>query len=469
MKKIIKLLALTVGVFMVGCTSDFEQINTTPNNALETDPNLLIAASIQNLQNTMYNMQIGGDMGMCWAQHQSKVQYNDEEKYIPRRGQMNALWDVTYATVIKELKEANKLAVKEGNTNLQAVSLVLEANAFQILTDVFGPVVYSDFGATFPKYDSQEEVYDGILAKLDEAETLFSTGTGAFKSSADLIYKGDVSKWRKLAASLKFKALMRISKVRNVSTQLQALYDSGLLMSSNSDSAQLVYTAAQPDANPINETVVGSNRNEYKVSSVLVDALKLLNDPRLAVFAQKNNAGQYVGNMPGVENPSNYNGFSALGTKYLDPKLPAVFLSYAQVQFFVAEAINEGYVTGGLATARTHFFNGIDANFDYNGLAASSTYKSNPSVDFGSQADARVKIATQMWYALYGQGIEAWTEWRRTGYPVLSPAAGAAINSIPKRFYYSTDESTLNRTNYNAAIATLDNGDSMLSKLWWMN
>lgn len=467
MKNIVRTLAITLGFLVTSCANDFEKINTTPNNALETDPNLLIAASIQNLENTLYNMQIGGDMGMCWAQHNSKVQYNDEEKYIPRRGQMNALWDATYATVIKELKEAYTFAGNQGNTNLQAVSLVLEANAFQILTDVYGPVVYSQFGETFPAYDSQEAVYDGILAKLDQAETLFASGTGDFKATADLLYGGDVAKWRKLGASLKFKALMRISKVRNVSSQLQALYDSGLLMSSNADSAQMVYTSAAPDANPIFETVVSSNRNEYKVSSVLVDQLTNYNDPRLAVYAKRNNANLYVGNDPGVENASNYNGFSAIGTKYLDATLPAVILSYAQVELFVAEAINEGYVSGGLTAARTHFVNGINANFVFNGLAASPAYTSNPSVDFGSQSDARAKIATQMWLALYGQGIEAWTEWRRTGFPVLSPAAGAAITSIPKRFYYSTDESTFNKTSYNQAISTLNNGDSMLSKLWF--
>ena len=70
---------------------------------------------------------------------------------------------------------------------------------------------------------------------------------------------------------------------------------------------------------------------------------------------------------------------------------------------------------------------------------------------------------------MYGQGIEAWTEWRRTGFPALSPVQDAAISQIPSRFYYSTNSQNTNNANYTAASATLSNGDSMLSKVWWMN
>lgn len=472
MKRIIYLFIASMAFVAVSCDKDFEEINTSPNSPSSTDPNLLLSTAITATQNTMYNAQVGGDMGLCWAQHWSKVQYNDEEKYIPRRALMNSVWTSLYAGVIAESKSAYDLAVEAGNTNLQGISLVLQANAFQILTDVYGPVPFSEAvvpGNVRPKHDSQEEVYDGILDLLDRAEVLFASGTGDFTSSADLVYGGDVTKWRKFAASLKLKALMRISKKRNVSADVQSLVASGLLMSSNSDSAELAYTASQPDANPIYETIVYGNRNEYKVSSVLVSTLNSLIDPRLPIFAKTNNAGLYVGNTPGVENPGNYNGFSSPGNKYLDPTLPGVFLSYAQVQFYLAEAANEGIIPGGVTQAKVHYVNGIEANFQFNGLGSASVYVSNPSVDFSSQSEAREKIGTQMWLALYGQGIEAWTEWRRTGYPALSPVANAAIAQIPSRFYFSTDSQNYNQVNYAAASATLSNGDTMLSNVWWMN
>lgn len=473
MKRIGLFFVTALAALTVSCDKDFESINQSPNDSQVTDPNLLLATTIISTQNVLYNAQVGGDMGLCWAQHWSKVQYNDEEKYIPRRALMNYVWTSMYASVIGEAKAAYTLAGDEGNTNLQGAALVMQANAFQILTDLYGPVPFDEVGIPTvfkPAYNSQEEVYDRILDLLDQAENLFASGSGDITVSADLLYGGDVAKWRKLAASLKLKALMRISKVRNVSTDVQALVNSGLLMSSNDDSAQLAYTASQPDANPIYETIVFSTRNEYKVSSVLVDKLNSLFDfDRLEVFAQVNNSGAYVGNVPGTENSGSYNNFSSPGEFYLDPELPGVMLSYAQVEFYLAEAANEGIISGGLAEAKIHYNKGIAANFSFNGLSVSPAYLSNSVVDFTTQADAREKIGTQMWLALYGQGIEAWTEWRRTGYPALSPVANAAISAIPRRFYYSTDEQNFNQASYAAAVATLDQGDTMLSKVWWMN
>ena len=472
MKKIVYLL-IAVTAFW-SCDNGFEEVNISPNSSQTTDPNLLLSSAMIVTQNTLYNAQIGGDMGLCWSQQWSKVQYNSEERYTPRRAVMNSVWTNLYASSITECKAARAFAVADGNTNLQAISLVLEANNFQILTDVFGPVPFSEAcvpGNSKPVHDSQEAVYVGILGLLDQAETLFATGSGEFKSSADFVYGGNVSKWRKFAASLKLKALMRISGKRDVSAEVAALVNSGLLMSSNSDSAQLAYTAAQPDANPIYETIVYGNRAEYKVSSVLVDKLNLLNDPRLGVYAQVNNANAYVGNIPGVENPGNYNGFSSPGTSYLSPTLPGVLLSYAQVEFYLAEAALRGIIAGGIPTADTHYRNGITANMAANGLSgpALATYLAQPSLDFSTVDGGKEKIGLQMWFALYGQGIEAWTEWRRTGQPALSIVVDAQISAIPKRFYYSTDSNNFNQANYQAAVGTLDNGDTMLSKVWWMN
>lgn len=488
MKKIFYLFIAAIAFTAVSCDKDFEEINISPNSSPVTDPNLLLATTIINTQNVIYNAQIGGDMGLCWAQHWSKVQYNDEERYIPRRGNMNALWSSMYASVIAEASSAYELAGDQGNTNLQGAALVMKANALQILTDVYGPVPFSEMGVEGnikPVHDSQEAVYDGILAMLDEANTLLTGGSGEITATADLLYGGDVAKWKKFGNSLKLKALMRIVKKKPaVASQIQALVTAGNLMASNADSAQLMYMASQPDANPIYETIVNGNRAEYKVSSVLISGnynptsnpqgfvgLVASNDPRLAIYAKKNNANAYVGNVPGVENPGNYNGFSSPGTKYLDATLPGVLLSYAQVQLYLAEAANEGYITGGVTTAEANYFKGIKANLEFNGVstAAANTYVAQVNLGFATQAGGRAKIGTQMWLALYGQGIEAWTEWRRTGVPALAPVANADGTVIPRRFYFSTDSQNYNQVNYTAAAATLDNGDTMVSKVWWMN
>lgn len=472
MKKISILFVAALAFLSVSCDKDFETVNTDPNNPTAVPSHLLLGNIIRVNQNTIYGMQQGGDMGMCWSQQVSKVQYNDEERYIPRRGAIDGIWDNLYASVISDAKSMYELADAEGNSNIKGISLVLQANAFQILTDLYGPIPFSQVfqkGNLKPAYDSQQDVYTGIIDLLTKADALLASGTGAVPSSSDLIYKGNVSKWRKLANSLKLKALMRISNKVNVASQVASLVASGNLMTSNADSANLTYLVAQPDANPIYETIVFGARSEYKISSVLVKKLQDYNDPRLAVIAAKNNAGLYVGNKPGEENTSNYNGFSSLGSFYLNPTLAGVVLSYAQVQFYLAEAANMGYIPGGVTQALAYYNNGIQASFEFNGIAsAAAAYIAQPNVTFTNQAQAKINIAEQMWISLFGQGFEAWTEWRRTNIPALSPVLQAAQPSIPSRLYYNSNEPALNKANYDAAAATLSSGDNLTSPVWWM-
>lgn len=475
MKKIILSMMLASGLLAtVSCDKDFEEVNTTTNRPLEIPAHLLLGNVIRLHNNITYNAQFSGDMGLCWAQHWSKVVYNDEERYIPRVTALDGIWDGYYVNVLSNAKSMYEFAEVEGNSNLKGISLVLQANAFQILTDLYGPIPFSEFkkdGDFTPVYDSQEAVYAGINTMLIQADQLLAANVGEVPATSDLIYGGDASKWRKFANSLRLKALMRISKKKNVATEVADLVAAGNLMSSNADSAQLVYLSAQPDANPIYETIVYGARPEYKVSSVLVNKLQSSNDPRLAVFAQKNNANAYVGNVPGVEDQSAINAVSSPGTFYLRPELPGVMLSYAQVQFLLAEAANEGYIAGGQAQALVYYNNGITANMNFNGIAASAiaTYLAQPAIAFSTQTEAREKIAEQVWLSLYGQGFEAWTEWRRTKFPVLSPVLNAAESSIPGRLVYNSKETSLNQANYAAAVATIPGGDKLTSPVWWMN
>lgn len=457
----------------VSCDKDFETVNTDPNNATAVPAHLLLGNIVRINQNTIYGMQQGGDMGMCWAQHLSKVQYNNEERYAPRRGAIDGIWNNLYASVIADAQTMYTIADGEENSNLKGIALILQANGFQILTDLYGPIPFTEFnkqGILKPAYDSQEVVYDGIIDLLTQADELLASGSGDVPSTSDLVYGGNTSKWRKLANSLKFKALMRISGKKDVSAQLQALASGGQLMSSNSDSAQLTYLPAQPDANPIYETIVFGTRSEYKVSSVLVNKLESLGDPRLEVYAAFNEDDEYVGNIPGEENPGSYNAFSSPGSFYLDPTLPGVILSYSQLEFLLAEAANEGYISGGIAGALAHYNQGIIANFQFNGIGSqAAAYVAKAGISFTSQSEARVKIGEQEWLALYGQGFEAWSEWRRTGYPALSPVVEAEEASIPSRLFYNSQEISLNRVNYETASATLTGGDKLTSPLWWMN
>jgi hypothetical protein len=477
MKKISIFIFAVFALISASCDKDFEEVNTDPNNPTKVPAHLLLGNILRVNQNAIYGMQQGGDMGMCWAQHLSKVQYNDEERYIPRRASIDGVWNALYASVISDAKSMKTLAEKEENKNLQAISLVIQANAFQILTDLYGPIPFKDVfksGVLKPSYDTQEVVYTGIIDMLTEADALFAaaSSTETVVTTSDILYGGNVTKWKKLANSLKLKALMRISNKVNVSSQVQALVNSGNLMSSITDSAELSYLAAQPDANPIYETIVFGTRTEYKMSSVFINKLNSYTDPRLPIMAAKNNAGLYVGNIPGQENPSNYLGFSSLGSLYLTPTLKGVMLSYAQVEFYLAEAASRGLISGGITESLVHYNKGIEANFAFNGLSstAAAAYAALPNVTYTNAGGAKNNIGDQMWISLFGQGFEAWTEWRRTGVPALLPVVNAAEPTIPKRLYYESNEISLNKENYNAGVGLLGaGGDNLSTPIWWMN
>ena len=476
MKNISLIFTLAVGlVLFMGCDKDFEEINNNPNDPIAVPSGLLTADVVFNAGNTLYSTFVGGDMGSCWAQHWGKVQYNDEERYQPRGSIIEVLvWKTIYEDVISDAKTMQNLAVAEGNENMQGVALVMQAYGYSLLTDVFGSIPFSeairaDEGIFSPKYDTQEEVYTGILAMLDEANSLFSADGGTILANSDILYGGDYSKWQKFANSLKFRSLMRISGKVNVASQLQAL-TSQPMFSSNSDEAKLIYLANDPSANPIFETIVFGNRAEFKVNSVMVDMMAGINDPRLPIYAAPNEDGEIRGKPAGIENVPNddynYSNVSPIGSAYLQATAPGYFLSYSELQFLMAEAAHKGYISG---SAETYYQNGVSASFAANGLnqADAAAYLAQGTVAY-TQATGLQKIAEQNWLGLFCQGIEAWTEWRRTGYPALQPAIEAVINEIPSRFTYPSIEQSVNKANYDAAVSG-QGADLLTTKVWWMN
>ncbi|MDA9087024.1 SusD/RagB family nutrient-binding outer membrane lipoprotein [Polaribacter sp.] len=466
---------LSFAIF-TGCDEGFEELNVDPNSSTAVPAHLLLGGTQLTYMNTMYSAQLGGDMGACWAQQWSKVQYNDEARYVPRRGNMDAVWRNMYSSIISEANAMYNLADAEDNSVLKGASLVMQAVGYQTLVDFFGPIPFTEAingDILQPAYDTEATVYAGIITMLTDASALLATGNGSITASSDLFYAGDASKWKKLANSLMFRALMRISSTpENQNSKMQGLM--GKMFASNEDNAQITYLGAAPDANPIWETIVNGNRAEYKINSVIVDILNGLNDERLAVYAGTNASGAIVGKpsgfgaattLPNEALGYTYANISPLGDKYLTATLPGVLMSYSQLSFLVAQAANEGYISGGIPMASAWYRQGIAASFAFNGIS-SATYLAQEAINFSTQSDARSKIATQEWIALFGQGFESWTEWRRNKIPVLTAAAEGDINEIPSRFYYPTTEPSLNGASYNAGVAVIG-GDKLTSKLIW--
>lgn len=474
MKKISLLILIISIIVTVSCTGDFEKINTDPNNPLSVRADLLLAGTIRSTQNASYQM--FGDNGAVWSQQLSTVQYVTEERYLPRAGSVNNTWNILYTQVVIDAKKMEQFANLEGNSNLEALALIMQANAFQTLTDVYGPVPFAEAAIKNnlkPKYDSQEDVYKGINEMLKKADALLALDKGNVPPAVDLIFAGNLSKWRTFANSLRFRALMRIAKAPGVNNvaEIVSVVNSGYLMTSNDDTAKIYNLTDQASAHPFFATL--GSRKEFKASSTIIAKLNQYNDPRLAVFFEKNASGIYAGNNPGIES-IDYPGKSAVGTFYSKADLASILLSYSQIQLLLAEAANEGYipnpiVSGTTSKSEEYMQKGIAANFLYNDLklSAASAYFSQSALDYNNQADGRKIIGEQVWFATFCQGFEPWIEWRRTGYPALTPAANAFSPIVAARYPYPQLESSVNQASYSAAVATLAGGDKVSSKVWW--
>lgn len=467
-------LVLLVAIVITSCTKNFEEINTNNNGPVTVPAGLLTSSILERTMDRMLSSFVGGDMGQCWAQQWGKVQYNDEARYIPRGSVLGIIWDDLYAGTLTDVQAMYDLAKGEGNDNLMGVSLVMHAYTFGVLTDMYGDIPYSEAisanaGINSPAYDSQESIYNALLDSLDRAVVLLSS-SDEITAGSDIMYSGSSANWQKFANSLKFRMLMRISGAQNVSADLQALVNGGNMFGSNADEAKLVYLESNPNANPQWNTIVFGTREEFKIGATMVDKLIADGDPRLAVYAEVNDAGIYRGKVAGFANVPNaewsYENVSPVGSFYVQPETPGVFMSYSELNFLMAEAAQKGLIAGGSTAARDFYNEGITANFLYNGLTAADAGAMIGGALNYVPGSGLQQIAEQNWVALYSQGVEAWSEQRRTGFPVLTPAAEGSINAIPSRYTYPPSEQSLNKTNWSAAVAA-QGEDALTTKVWW--
>ena len=283
----------------------------------------------------------------------------------------------------------------------------------------------------------------------------------------DIVYNGDISKWKKFANSLKLQmgVLLADVDVTKASSVVSAAITSGVFTSAD-DNMKIRYDSTSPYTNPVYAALVLSGRDDFVPTATMVNMMNSLNDPRRDdYFSLKDEA--YLGAPHGVVNL--YGNFSHVSEKIAnEPTLDAPLMTYFEVEFLIAEAIERGFTTG---SAADHYDNAVEASILYWGgtSAEVDSYISQASVDYTTSiGNYKQKIGTQKWLALYNRGFEAWTEWRRLDFPVIAaPADAETTNGLPPlRLTYPTVELSLNETNLKAAGTSIG-GDQMETKLFW--
>jgi hypothetical protein len=337
-------------------------------------------------------------------------------------------------------------------------------------------------------YDTQEDVYVGILKELDDANTILDDAKGNI--SGDIIYGGKASQWKKLVNAFRLRLLIHLSKKEsntklNIKQQFQSIISNPSkypLMTGSADNGQLVFNSSVV-SNYYPTSGYLSLQTAVSMEEGFVDTLKGFNDIRLFSYAEPitgqapnifaNYAGVNAGLTVADQQSASANA-SRINRRYVDITKPIneplILVGYPEQEFLIAEAIARSWITGA-GTAAQHYINGITASMKFYGISNAdiATYLAGPNVAF-NPAKAIPMIIIQKYIALFMQsGWEAFYEQRRTGIPKLNVGPGTYNNGkVPKRWLYPQSEFDYNKTNVDAAVTRQYSGTDDVNAVMWI-
>lgn len=454
MKKIFALLFILL--LFSACKKKLEDLNQNVKDPTTVTGESLFTGAQKNLFDQMVSSNVNYNIFRLIDQYWTETTYTDESNYdLTTRTIPDNHWDVLYRDVLKDLKESAKIinsttyiedVSPKVKQNRLAIVEVMDIYTWSVLVETFGNVPYSealDIDKPLPKYDDGLTIYKDLIARLNVAIANMDPAYGSM-GDADNMYQGDVAEWLKFANSLKLRMGLLIADVPGEGTFAQTTVEQAAtgVIASNADNARLVYLSAQPNTNPIYNDLVASGRHDFVPTSVIVDAMNTLNDPRSPFYftlVDTASSGPpalvYYGGEYGASN--DFTKYSHVSDKIQEPTFEGLIFDYAETEFLLAEAAERGYAVGG--SAASHYDKAIEASILYWGGTSTdvAAYLAQPSVAYATAAGTyKQKIGTQMWIALYNRGFEAWTEWRKFDFPALV-APVDALTAIPVRYTLS--------------------------------
>ncbi|HAK79189.1 MAG TPA: SusD/RagB family nutrient-binding outer membrane lipoprotein [Runella sp.] len=461
------------------CTDKFDEMNTNPNAPATATADLFLPHGIQSAVDTYWGGSLGMDIGNLIPQYWARIQYTDIDQYSISSSVYSDTWQTFHIEALADYQRIYKMGADIKNPNYQAVAIIMRSWVFSLLTDIYGDIPYSKSlqgleGELQPAYDTQKDVYVGLIKDLKTANDMIDATDKTKAIAGDILFANDVTKWKKFANSLSLRLLNRMLSKTDAAIDVKAEINRILgdpakypVIGSVSENIQLNYIDATNNNNPINQN--RKTRDDHRVSATLVNKLAALKDARLAVYADKPaDGGDYKGVPNGLSNAdANTLGLSKtskVGAFFVSATAPGVIMSYAELLFIKAEMAYKGITAAG--DVATNYTNAITASHSQYKLTVGADYLAANA--FKSGADGYKQIMEQKWIAMYGQGVEAWTEFRRTGIPELKPAV-INVNGgvIPTRLPYPGSEESLNYTNFSAALKAQGGVNDMKLKLWF--
>ena len=509
---LIIVIAGLTGNLLTACTAHFEDLNTNPNQVTADQmevKNYRTGTKVLNLQNLVIPIQ------------EHMYQFNESLSGGPFGGYIGSTVDTwltrfetfnpsadwrkwPFANVMTETYAPYRGIVTATDDELaKAYADLLRVAIMHRVTDSYGPIPYSDAVANesiYVKYDSQEQVYMKMFEELDAAIEVFSDNAGLVATSwatYDYVYYGNMGQWAKYANSLKLRMAMRLSYVEPELAKAKAAEAiAGGVIRYNADNAYM-----HPVENRM--TLIYNDWADHRVGADIVNYMNGYKDPRREKMLLPNEDGVYAGIRIGSDISSKTAAVAKYSNLVVESDTPVLWLNAAEVSFLMAEyELRWGSET----SARQYYEEGIRLSFEEKGASGADKYiadaESTPetyrdllggySVD-KKQSDITIawesegefdrnleRIITQKWIAIFPLGVEAWSEYRRTGYPRLLPApqdkSGGTVDleHHARRLTYPVEEYQMNNANLQEAIAILDSesqgdrsGDIMGTRLWW--
>lgn len=464
---------------LVSCKKTFDDTNIDSRQpsptALKTK--FLLTSAIQSVHTTVF----GNTTGNLYSQYLSEGPYPGGSLYSTK----NFTWDATYTGPLYDLDRivqfvdagAPEADVSNGSpANQKAVANILKSFYYLHLTDRFGDIPYTDalkgVENLAPTYTSQKIIYDSLFAVL--TRSVNEIDENGFGVQGDLLLDGDMLMWKKFANTMRLDMALRLSikdPTKGASEFNAALNASGGVIEDNSENIEWNYIDDPSYLNPWYTNYTISNRNDYAISKTMTDYMLPKDDKRITVYAEElAGATPYKGLPYGKITAVNIpNAYSRIGDDFRTKTAPARVFNYPQVLFMIAEANKIGYLPGGDAAAAIAYEEAIKASWEMNGVYDLADFTAYYATVAYSPATAIEKIITEKWVHNYLNGYAAWNDWRRTGFPVLTPAADAIDGrGIPTRQGYPVSEQTQNKESYTAAVAA-QGADDNYTKIWWDN
>jgi hypothetical protein len=475
--------AFITGILFAGChPGDFGDLNVNPNEPSEANTAALLTGAETRLPGDIITQStiISSAYANEYVQFLSDKQYTENSRYSTIGFDYGPIYtgplDNLRLIIQLNSDSSTSLAAAQygSNQNQIAAATILQSYLFLHLTDRFGDIPFTEAlqgRENFkPTFTPQQQIYDSLFVRLKRASDMIDESSTI---QGDILFNGEMRRWKIFANTTRMVMALRISEVDATrgKEEFNAAIADGVI-SSNAENVQYNYVADNNNDNPWEDAF--ETRLDYTISQPLADTLNSLDDPRIAVYANKATAtGTYVG-MPYGITESEAGAIPNAEVSFLGDALraqtaPTYIYTYSQVLFSLAEAARRGWIEGGEARAADYYNQGIRASWEQYGVldeTALNTYLSNPKVAYNSAIGLQ-QIALQKWISLFLNGYEAWAEWRRLDYPILNPAP-ASMNpgGIPRRQGYPSFEATLNKANYDAAVSS-QGADNLDTPVWW--